>query len=52
MSKNLQISRGDHYKLKERCKKRGILYSCSAFDLGSRIFLDTKLNNILKYPEK
>ena len=44
MSKNLQISRGDHYKLKERCKKRGILYSCSAFDLGSLIFLDKKLN--------
>ena len=50
MSKNLQISRGDHYKLKERCKKRGILYSCSMFDLvGSLIFLDKKLNIPLKY---
>ena len=44
MSKNLQISRRRSLQIKEGVKKRGILYSCSAFDLGSLIFLDKKLN--------
>tara|TARA_Y100001970_G_C14151725_1_gene813085 strand:+ start:134 stop:1144 length:1011 start_codon:yes stop_codon:yes gene_type:complete len=47
MSKKNQLSKGDHLKLSVYCKKRGIDYLCSAFDLDSLKFLIEKIK--IKY---
>ena len=46
MSKNLQLSREEHIRLSKICKKLGVIYACTAFDLKSLIFLD----KIIKVP--
>ena len=38
MSKNLQLSREEHIRLSKICKKLGVIYACTAFDLKSLIF--------------
>lgn len=46
MSKSFQLSRSNHIQLSKLCKKLGIIYACTAFDLKSLIFLD----KIIKVP--
>ena len=44
MSKNVQLSKISHIKLSKLCKRLGIIYACTAFDLKSLIFLDKTIN--------
>jgi len=44
LSKKNQLSREEHIELKQLCKKLSLIYSCTAFDLESLIFLDKTLN--------
>lgn len=44
MSKSIQLSKSSHIKLSSLCKKLGIIYACTAFDLKSLIFLDKIVN--------
>jgi N,N'-diacetyllegionaminate synthase len=44
MSKKNQLSFDDHIKLSKYCKKKGIDYLCSAFDIKSLKFLDRTIN--------
>ena len=44
MSLSNQLSRNQHFYLKEMCKDLNMKYSCTAFDLDSLIFLDTKID--------
>jgi len=44
LSKKNQLSQKSHEYLKKLCNKLKIIYSCTAFDLKSLIFLDKKLN--------
>ena len=46
MSKSFQLSKSNHILLSKLCKKLGIIYACTAFDLKSLIFLD----KIIKVP--
>ncbi len=46
ISKKNQLSQLDHLKISNYCKKKNIIYSCSAFDLESLKFLD----KIIKVP--
>ncbi len=46
MSKSIQLSKNSHIKLSRLCKRLGIIYACTAFDLKSLIFLD----KIIKVP--
>jgi hypothetical protein len=39
-----QMKNGEHLLLKKFCKKFGMTYSCTAFDLKSLVFLVNKLN--------
>ena len=51
MSKKYQLSKKDHIKLSDYCKKKGIAYLCSAFDLDSLKYLVNKLRiPIIKIP--
>ena len=43
MSKRIQLKKEDHIKLANLCKKKKIIYSCSAFDINSLVFLDKKI---------
>ncbi len=43
MSKRIQLKKEDHIKLANLCKKNKIIYSCSAFDINSLVFLDKKI---------
>ncbi len=40
LSQKNQLSKLDHLKISKHCKKKKIIYSCSAFDLESLKFLD------------
>lgn len=40
MSRKIQLPARDHIKLYEACRKHGVDYMCSAFDLKSMLFLD------------
>jgi len=44
MSKRIQLKKEDHFQLSKLCKKHKVIYSCSAFDLESLVFLDKKIN--------
>ena len=44
LSKKNQLSQKSHEHLKKFCNKLKMIYSCTAFDLKSLIFLDKKLN--------
>jgi len=44
MSKSVQLSKNSHIKLSKLCKKLGIIYACTAFDLKSLVFLDKIIN--------
>ncbi len=44
MSKKLQLSNSQHTILSKYCKKKRLIYLCSAFDLDSLYFIDKKLN--------
>ena len=44
MSKKLQLSTSQHIILSKYCKKKRLIYLCSAFDLDSLFFIDKKLN--------
>ena len=46
MAKTYQLSRKNHIKLSNYCKKKKIIYSCTAFDLDSLKFLD----KVIKVP--
>lgn len=46
MSEKFQLSRSDHAILSKLCKKLGVIYACTAFDINSLIFLD----KVLKIP--
>lgn len=46
MSKSFQLSKNNHITLSKLCKKLGIIYACTAFDLKSLIFLD----KVIKVP--
>ncbi|MCP3672120.1 MAG: N-acetylneuraminate synthase [Gammaproteobacteria bacterium] len=49
MLKKLELDHSSHFKLYDHCKKQGIEFLSSAFDLGSLEFLVQKLNfNTLK----
>jgi len=51
MSKKYQLSRKDHLELSKYCKKKGVTYLCSAFDLDSLKYLVNKLQiPIIKIP--
>lgn len=51
MSKKLQLSKKDHFELSKYCKKKGITYLCSAFDIDSLQYLVNKLKiPIIKIP--
>lgn len=51
MSKKFQLSKKDHFELSKYCKKKGITYLCSAFDLESLQYLVNKLKiPIIKIP--
>tara|TARA_Y100000294_G_scaffold29021_1_gene24441 strand:+ start:7050 stop:8081 length:1032 start_codon:yes stop_codon:yes gene_type:complete len=43
MSKKVQLDKKDHFKLKRACKKAGVKYACSAFDINSIKFLNEKI---------
>ena len=44
LSKKNQLSQKSHEHLKKLCNELKMIYSCTAFDLKSLIFLDKKLN--------
>ena len=44
MSKANQLTRVEHIKLSKHCKKKGIDYLCSAFDIDNLKFLINKIN--------
>jgi len=44
ISKKFQLTMKQHLLLKKFCKKFGMTYSCTAFDLKSLVFLVNKLN--------
>ena len=44
MSQSIQLSKSSHIKISNLCKKLGIIYACTAFDLKSLIFLDRVIN--------
>ena len=46
MAKSYQLSHKDHLKISNYCKKKKIIYSCTAFDLDSLKFLD----KVIKVP--
>tara|TARA_X000000368_G_C22980878_1_gene689860 strand:+ start:301 stop:1314 length:1014 start_codon:yes stop_codon:yes gene_type:complete len=46
MAKSYQLSHKDHIKISNYCKKKKIIYSCTAFDLESLKFLD----KVIKVP--
>ena len=48
--KNYELSKSDHLRIKNYCKKRRIEYLCSAFDNSSLKFLDRIKLNIFKVP--
>ena len=48
--KQYELSKSDHLKIKNYCKKRGIEYLCSAFDNSSLRFLKRINLNIFKVP--
>ena len=51
MSKKIQLSKRDHLELSKYCKKKGIIYLCSAFDIDSLKYLVQKLKiPIVKIP--
>jgi N,N'-diacetyllegionaminate synthase len=43
MSKSFQLTKNNHIKIAKLCKKVGLIYACTAFDLKSLIFLDKKI---------
>ena len=43
MLKKLELEESDHYKLKDYCEKKGIIFLSTAFDLQSLKFLTNKL---------
>ena len=43
ISEKNQLSRADHIILSKYCKKKKLIYGCSAFDLESLKFLDKKI---------
>ena len=51
MSNKIQLSKRDHLELSKYCKKKGITYLCSAFDIDSLKYLVEKLKiPIVKIP--
>lgn len=43
MAQSYQLTLDEHIKLAKYCKKKKIIYACTAFDLGSLKFLDQKI---------
>ena len=49
-AKKLELSRDEHLKLRKYCKKKGITYLCSAFDIPSLKFLHKQKISLFKIP--